>query len=378
MRLTTEVLLVQTDILPPTLENIRRAADVLLCGEVGAMPTETVYGLAGVAWDETALTKIFQVKERPTFDPLIIHVALPTAGRGRGEVDWVEHLAAARLLDAAALDRLARERVQALASQFWPGPLTLVVPKQAAVPDLATSGLPTVAIRVPQHPVAQRLLHAVAQPLAAPSANRFGRISPTSAEDVQAELAGRIAWILDGGRCTVGLESTVVGVAGDGVITLLRPGGVPTAAIEAVAKTVLQRPASATSSAAQPAPGMLSSHYAPSKPLRILPVAVAQLEPHHLAPLAAWLGDAQGVGVLLQAGEPHAAREKLQNLLGDRPLEVRSLSLGGDVEEAARELFAALRALDQSESVDRILAEPVEKPVGLAYAIADRLARASA
>ncbi len=341
------------------------------------MPTETVYGLAGMAFDEQALASIFAAKERPTFDPLIVHI--PQPGQGREVANWGELLVDQKLLDLAVLSSTARERLHKLAARFWPGPLTLVVPKQPAVPDLATSGLPTVAIRMPRHPVAQALLAQVGQPLAAPSANRFGRISPTSAEDVRAELEGRIELILDGGRCEVGLESTVLALAANGALTLLRPGGIALAEIEQTVGVAPQSAAATTNDAAQPAPGMLKSHYAPAKTLRLLPAPVAELGPQHAAQLEKLTGRHRYLGVLLLSGEAEAAERKLRALLpADCSLAVCSLSPSGDAPEAARGLFAALRRLDADPAVELILAEPVTQPVGLLHAIADRLQRASA
>lgn len=372
---------VSTVILPPTAENIDRAAQALAAGEVVAMPTETVYGLAGVAFDDQALAKIFSTKERPTFDPLIVHLASPE--QGSEVTDWVEHLAAWQLIDTGVLSPTARERVQRLASEFWPGPLTLVLPKSPAVPDLATSGLPTVAVRMPRHPVAQALLKAIGQPLAAPSANRFGRISPTSAEHVLTELGGRIELILDGGPCEIGLESTVLAVQAGGELTLLRPGGTPVSAIAAAVGAAVQtrQPSPNSTEAAPASPGLLASHYAPSKPLKILPAAVFDLQPHEVEQVETWLADQRGLGLLLQTGETSAAAQHLRTLLAarsDLAIEVRTLSRTGDTLEAARRLFASLRVLDESPQVTLVLAEPVAGTEGLAHAIADRLRRASA
>lgn len=192
------------ELLQPTAENLARAGEALRRGELVGMPTETVYGLAGNALDAEAVARIFAVKERPTFDPLIVHVA--------PELRGLDAFGEAELVDVAALDGDARTHIEALISRFWPGPLTLVLPRGARVPDLVTSGLATVAVRMPRHPVAQALIRAAQRPLAAPSANRFGRISPTSAADVQAELGDRIGLILDGGSSEVGVESTVLAI----------------------------------------------------------------------------------------------------------------------------------------------------------------------
>jgi L-threonylcarbamoyladenylate synthase len=330
-----------------TPEAIAEAAALLARGELVAIPTETVYGLAGSATDERALARIFAAKERPTFDPLIVHVAAASA--------TVEALVAAGIV--GALRPAARDRAARLLRAFAPGPLTLVLPRGPRIPDLATSGLPTVAVRSPRHPVAQALL-AAAGPLAAPSANRFGRISPTSAADVVAELEGRVELVLDGGPCDVGVESTVVAVEADGALVLLRPGGVAAARIETIAP--LERGAGGLR-----APGMLPSHYAPGKRLILLAAPVPALA------AAPDTGGASRLGLLAfseGAGERFAA-------LSGKP--VHAQVLPADAEGAARGLFAALRALDESDA-ELLFAEPfTSSPEGLGHAIADRLARAA-
>lgn len=293
------------------------------------MPTETVYGLAGDGLNPAALARIFEVKQRPLYDPLILHFA---------EAEGALNVAA----DVPKVARL-------LAAKFWPGPLTLVLTKTALVPDLATSGLQKVALRVPAHPVAQALLRAFGGPLAAPSANRFGRISPTDALAVQTELRDAVALILDGGPCTVGVESTVVDVTGD-TVTLLRAGGIPVEEIVAVtgplsrAAPVLDKPL---------APGQLAHHYAPRKTLRR--VAVPEEIP-----------SGAGAGVLA-FGPGHAALSGV----------VENLSARGDLREAAANFFRALRALDEDPRVEILYALPVPAH-GLGLAINERLERASA
>jgi L-threonylcarbamoyladenylate synthase len=306
-------------VLAPTAEGLALAAARLAAGAVVAIPTETVYGLAGRAFDEHALAQIFAAKDRPTFDPLNVHVL------GLDAEGVIGPLAPAQ---RATAERLARA--------YWPGPLTLVLPRGARVPDLATSGLPTVAVRAPRHPVAQKLIAAVG-PLAAPSANRFGRISPTSAADVVAELGDRVELVVDGGPCDVGLESTIVAIDEGGGLTLLRPGGVPLDGLELAGGPVR-------------APGMLPSHYAPRKPLY-------------------FLGEPAPPGrVGLLVFDPAAAA---------RVAAVRVEVLGLDLETAARRLFAALRALDASDA-DILVAERCPTRAGLGHAIADRLERAAA
>lgn len=356
-------------LLPPTPEGIAEAARLLRDGHVVGMPTETVYGLAAAAFDERALARVFAAKDRPTFDPLILHVEPPPAG---GALDA---LAGAGLVDADRLGPTARARVEALAAAFWPGPLTLVLPRGARVPDLATAGLPTVGVRAPRHPAAQALLRAAATPLAAPSANRFGRISPTTAAAVLAELGERIPAVVDGGPAEVGLESTVLAVSPDGALALLRPGGVAVGAVSRVAGAlVTQGAAPSPPGAARAAPGTLESHYAPARPLCLLPGPLAALTPAQVDAVRARAAGARALGLLAFADE--AAGERLAALTG-RPVVARTLSPTGDLALAARALFAALRALDEAD-VDQLLAEPCPADAGLGHAIADRLRRAAA
>lgn len=316
-----------TVILPADPAAIERAAAVLGEGGLVAFPTETVYGLGADATSEAAVARIYAAKDRPRFNPLIVHVA--------------------GLDQAIALGAFTPD-ARRLAEAFWPGPLTLVVPAvNGRVGALARAGLPSIALRVPAHPVARALLAAVDRPLAAPSANRSGRISPTTAMHVGADLGGRIDIVLDGGACAIGVESTIVACLG--VPTLLRPGGVPRAAIEAV----LGRPLAAAPEAdgiAPLAPGLLASHYAPAARLRLQATAA---EP--------------GEAVLDFAG-------RLQGWAGGRPY--RDLSPAGDLREAAARLFGHLHALDAAgAAVIAVAPIPTE---GLGEAIADRLARAAA
>jgi L-threonylcarbamoyladenylate synthase len=291
------------------------------------MPTETVYGLAGDGLNPAALARIFEIKQRPLYDPLILHFA--DAEAAFGVAPEVSHAA------------------RALAEKFWPGPLTLVVRKRDLVPDLATSGLPKVAIRVPSHPVAQALLRAFASPLAAPSANRFGRISPTDAAAVRAELGDAVPLILDGGPCAVGVESTVVDVSGNAV-KLLRAGGISIEEIEAVAGPVLRANEVEKNPAA---PGQLAHHYAPRKPLRL--VASAREIPSGAE--NGWLA----FGAMTCTGKT-----------------VQNISIAGDLREAAANFFRDLRALDEDPRVQVIYAIRVPAS-GLGLAINERLERAS-
>ncbi|MBU6340897.1 MAG: threonylcarbamoyl-AMP synthase [Bacteroidetes bacterium] len=295
-----------------------------------AIPTETVYGLAANALSDKAVARIFEVKNRPSFDPLIVHVA-----------SWdqaVEHI-----------DTYPSAAVR-LAQVFWPGPLTLLLPKKAHIPDLVTSGLPRVALRAPLHPLTQALLQQGGFPLAAPSANPFGYISPTSAQHVQQQLDGFIPYILDGGNCSVGVESTIVGWEGPDAV-VYRLGGLSVESLESEIGPLKVR---LNQSSDPAAPGMLKSHYAPRKPLFL--GNLAQLVESH------WQEKA---GVL-----------SLKPIAGLPPqMEAFYLSETGNLQEAARNLFHGLRVLDASD-VTLILAEPVPAE-GLGLAINDRLRRAS-
>jgi L-threonylcarbamoyladenylate synthase len=311
-------------IVAATKESIVRAAEALARGEIVAFPTETVYGLGANALDASAVAKVFAAKDRPRFNPLIVHVL------------GFEH---------AETYAVVNDTAQRLIRAFWPGPLTLVLPRKAgcAIADLVSAGLDTIALRAPSHPVARALLGAAKLPIAAPSANRSGRISPTMAEHVEAELGDLPAMILDGGRCTLGLESTVLGIDGDQA-TLLRLGALPREEIETVLGHELSKPepgGRATS------PGQLAAHYAPSTPLR-------------LEARSAHEGEA------LLAFGPHAPGFSGPML---------NLSPRGDLNEAAANFFAALRTLDAA-GVATIAVMPIPTH-GLGEAINDRLKRAS-
>ncbi len=311
---------------------IGEAAHCLAAGGLVAFPTETVYGLGADAGNGRAIARLYEAKGRPAFNPLIAHVA-----------------------DAAAARRLARFGAEAaqLAETFWPGPLTLVLPKSAGCPvaELATAGLDTIAMRVPDHPVAQKILAAFGKPIVAPSANRSGHVSPTTAAHVLADLRGRVDLIIDGGSTPVGLESTIVACVGAPI--LLRPGGLPREAIErTLGRTLAQAPHHGAASAANApaAPGMLASHYAPRTPLRL---NVTQVAPDEV--LLAF-------GPILPAGAEKAAR-------------VLNLSTSGDLVEAAANLFSHLRTLD-AVGASGIAVMPVPHSA-LGEAINDRLARAA-
>ena len=352
-------------ILSPTPENIALAAQAIQRNEVVGMPTETVYGLAGSCRSPQALARIFKTKERPTFDPLIIHVGLEATGCAA-----LEKL---RLIDGGQLSKALILCTDLLIRHFWPGPLTLVLPKHPDVPDLATSGLPTVAIRMPKHPVAQALIAAAQVPLAAPSANRFGRISPTTPEAVAEELGDRIDWILDGGPSQIGLESTVIAFDPNAEIILLRPGGTPQERIEEVTGRAVLAP---SPSKGLLSPGMLESHYAPRKPLHLLPKRVPELTSDDLEPLLAGTPSSAPLGLLILGGDPDQAGRAFSLKTG-HPVITHTLSPEGDLEEAAHRLFAELRKLDTS-AAQVLFSEPCQDEFGLSHAIRDRLKRASA
>jgi L-threonylcarbamoyladenylate synthase len=326
-----------------------------------AIPTETVYGLAGLIAHPPAIARIFSAKERPFFDPLIVHVGVVMKS--------IPALESAGIIDLHHFDENSRQIVRTLIDHFWPGPLTLVLPRGSSVPDLATSGLSTVGVRMPAHPIAQSLL-ALSGPFAAPSANRFGRISPTTPEAVRTELGDRIELILDGGPCQVGVESTIVSVHERGTLTLLRAGGIPREKIETLLGTALQT-VDPTRVLPIAAPGMLESHYAPEKSVTLLPRSFSLLSDNELT-----LFNAKGViGLLLLSGDARRASFRLQQLTGCQVV-AHSLSVSGNLEEVAQNLFAGMRAIDES-AAEQIWIEPCPESQGLGAAIADRLQRAA-
>lgn len=308
--------------------DILQAKKLLLEGELVAIPTETVYGLAANALNPEAVTQIFVVKERPSFDPLIVHVA---------SIDQAQQFITA-----------VPEKAIQLARHFWPGPLTLVLPKQSIIPDIVTSGLSTVGIRCPDHDLTRQLLSELPFPLAAPSANPFGYVSPTTAEHVNNQLGHKIKYILDGGPCRIGLESTIVGFENDQAV-IYRRGGVSEEEISKVIGEVSYRLASSN----PVAPGQLDSHYAPNKKFYLGDINELKKE---------FTG--KKVGVLRFMGNSDSSDN--YKLI---------LSQSGNLEEAARNLFAALRQFDQME-IEVILAEPVPDS-GIGKAINDRLRRAA-
>jgi L-threonylcarbamoyladenylate synthase len=335
------------------------------------MPTETVYGLAADALNPVAVARVFEVKGRPTFDPLIVHVSVADASLERLRARGVVGAWAASEGDGACAGGGGEAVAARLMAALWPGPLTLVLPKGDAVPDLVTSGLDTVAVRCPAHPVAQALLEASGLVLAAPSANRFGRISPTCAQDVIDELGDAVDAVLDGGPCAVGVESTIIAPSADGRLWLLRPGGVSVAAVEAAAGVPVYDARGASEPERPQAPGMLMSHYAPRKPLYRLPAPTLALSDHDLPDADAAL--------LLFAEEDLPALAARYAALGRRAPALAALGPRGDWGRAAQRLFGTLRALDAgARPVLWVEASPpADDSASLALAVIDRLRRAS-
>lgn len=323
----------KTRVHAPTPAALRRLAAALRRGELVAMPTETVYGLAANALDARACRRIFTAKRRPANDPLIVHVT-----------------------DRRAAERLAEFNVaaEALADAFWPGPLTLVLPKRSCVPSIVTSGQDTVAVRAPAHPLARKLLALARVPLAAPSANPFGYVSPTTAAHVLDGLGGRIPHVLDGGACAVGVESTIVDASDPARLVVLRPGAISPADLRAaLARAGLKARVGKKAREQTLAPGLLDQHYSPHTPLTLVDSA------------------------------PRAVAARTAVVYWRRPREVAAggnvfaLTRRGTPDDAARALYAVLRAADAG-GFDRIVCEKAPARAGaLGEAINDRLRRAA-
>ena len=309
-----------------------KAKTFLEQGALVAIPTETVYGLAGNALDASVVTQIFKVKNRPSFDPLIVHT------------DHMEKV--------STFVKEIPTKAEALMQAYWPGPLTVLLPRKPVIPDMVTAGLDTVAVRVPDHPLTLDLLKELDFPLAAPSANPFGYISPTSAAHVDRQLGTQIPYILDGGVSKVGLESTIVGF-GNEMPEILRLGGL---SVERIVEVIGDVKVRSHSTSNPQAPGMLKSHYAPRKPVIIREGREA----------VALVQSPESTGVIAFDDYLPGLPENQQVLL----------SPNSDLDEAARNLFSALRTLDQNDSIDVIIADYVPNE-GLGRAINDRLRRAA-
>lgn len=317
-------------VLSPSPENLDRCAELLRAGEVVSVPTETVYGLAGNALNESSVRKIFEVKGRPLIDPLIVHFS--SVKEAEAHVDF---------------NPLARK----LAACFWPGALTLVLPKKATIPDLVTAGLPSIAVRVPEHPLFRSLLGQLDFPLAAPSANPFGYVSPTRAEHVAATLGGRIPAILDGGACQHGVESTIVDLRDPNAPQILRPG--PLSAKELGIEVAALLPKS-TGAGAQAAPGMLTQHYSPNTPITLF----------------------------AHGGHPEKVEQSEATVFNAKPTgtdhdpKIFWLSENGDPLEVAHNLFMLIQKLDKTGLARLHIEKAADEGIGIA--INDRLSRAAA
>lgn len=303
---------------------IYQAAQVIRNGGLVAFPTETVYGLGADALNPIAVAKIFEAKKRPHFDPLIVHI---------DQIAWLEKLCQG-----------ISPQAQILIDKFWPGPLTIVVPKQQGVPDIVTAGLSTVAIRMPSHPLALQLITAAQTPIAAPSANPFGYLSPTTAKHVQEQLGASVDMIIDGGSTTIGIESTVIEII-EGRATLLRPGGIPVEDIEALIGPLALH----TTDTMPQAPGQLKYHYSPHTPIR--------LADSRQIPVG------QKIGILSLRGTTSQCQV------------CEILSPTGDLREAAANLFSALHRLDKA-GLDLIVVEPIPE-TGLGRGIMNRIYKAA-
>ena len=313
----------------PPWTSVSEAARLLKAGEVVAIPTETVYGLAGNAFEPKALAKIFAAKERPTFDPLIVHIA-----------------------DIAQLTDIAKDipdSAYKLAEAYWPGPMTIILPKKDCIPDLCTSALPSVAVRFPSHPIAQAIIKESGLPLAAPSANLFKHVSPTTAEHVAAQLANRIAGIVDGGPCSVGVESSIISLTGEKP-TVLRPGAITPEMFAKVLGDVAIKESTSKPSQPMLAPGQCDTHYRPQVPLYYGEIPVGYTLPEHTVRIA------------------------FGTQAGPIPATV-NLSATGDMVEATSKLYAFMHDLDKTE-YDLILVDPIPN-TGVGMALNDRLKRAS-
>jgi len=329
-----------------TREAVHRAVSLLQAGDIAALPTETVYGLAADALNPPAVEKIFQAKQRPYFDPLIVHLPHKNS-----------------YAEFTLVPEEVKKPIIQLIETFWPGPLTLILPRKPVIPDVVTGGLATVAVRMCQHPIFHRIIKNFGGPVAAPSANRFGCLSPTSADAVMRQLEGRIPLIVDGGACGRGLESTIVRVT-DGEakpqIEILRPGPVTVEELKPFGKVILTEHNLEVEKSNPEAPGMLAHHYAPSTPLRLLN------SPRDFTP-----EEGKRYGLLSYRGQEKDGYIDLYHWE-----EIRVLSPGsGRIAEAGIRFFHMLNQLDQM-GLDEIVAEPVPDR-GVGKAILEKLRKAA-
>jgi L-threonylcarbamoyladenylate synthase len=354
MTANRETRVLQVDPQEPQADRIHEAAAILSLGGLVAFPTETVYGLGAHALNASAVEELFAAKGRPPSDPVIVHVA--------------------SLEDVFEIARNVPDRARVLAAEFWPGPLTLILQKKPHVPSSITAGLDTIGVRVPAHPVARALLTAAELPIAAPSANRFSRPSPTCAEHVIEDLGGVIDCVLDGGPSNIGVESTVLDLTVSPPL-VRRPGGVSLEALREVLPDVDVITQGGSSDHPQPAPGQLVRHYAPNARLTLYlgdTGVVAERIARQVRTLA---GSGKRIGVLAPEEDVAAMTPMLAPLAATGRVRFAAYGSRRDIQRAARELFGAVRGLD-AEHVDEILASAPE-PHGLGAAIVDRLTRAS-
>lgn len=333
---------------------IEEAAQAIRDGKLVAFPTETVYGLGADALNESAVQRIFDAKERPATDPLIVHIA---------HVGQVAQC-------AASFPAGARK----LALSFWAGPLTLILPKKPAIPDLVTAGLPNVALRAPSHRVARALMETAGVPVAAPSANRFSRPSPTTAAHVQDDLDGRVDLILDGGATEIGLESTIVDFSVDPPV-LRRPGGITFEQVHSLVPEVIVQSGKGDTVEPQASPGQLTRHYSPKAPLTLYQGEPSLVVRRLGADARTAVAQGSKVGILAPEDDLKALAPVLASVASTGRIEVRPYGSRADIARAGRELFAALRDLDAA-GVSLILASSVGSD-GLGTAIHDRLMRAA-
>ena len=345
---------VKVDAQRPDPSAIEEAAAALREGKLVAFPTETVYGLGAHALDERAVQKIFDAKERPATDPLIVHIA---------HVGQVSQC-------AAAFPANARK----LALNFWAGPLTLILPKKPVIPDLVTAGLPNVALRAPSHRVARALVETAGIPIAAPSANRFSRPSPTTAQHVTADLDGRVDLILDAGATDIGVESTIVDFSVDPPV-VRRPGGLTFEQIHSLVPEVVLEVGKGSESDAQVAPGQLTRHYAPRAELTLYEGDPALVIQRIGADVRTAVAQGAKVGILAPEDDLKALAPMIASIASAGRVEVQPYGSRGDLERAAREFFAALRELDASGVALIFASSPGSE--GLALALRDRLSRAA-
>jgi len=352
----------KTQILPPTTENLQMVSEQIKNGSIGALPTETVYGLAGNLRNEQSILNIFQTKNRPSFDPLIVHTAYDPELNAKQVLYKLEDK---NLINLNGFSSDALLKTENLIEAFWPGALTLIFPKGDEVSDLITSGLNTVALRMPKHPYFQEVLKRSQCEICAPSANRFGRISPTQSNHVLTELEGKIPWILDGGNCKIGIESTIVFINLTGEVQLLRPGAIEKEKIEEILNEPVVSSCSNIKSNKPLSPGTLKSHYAPKKPLFLF---------HSTSELSTQFDCNKKTAILFFQEndlEQFTQAHKEANLSC-----YQILTKNGEPAVAAKNLFASLRTLDES-TAEILYAQTCPTNKGLEFAINDRLKRAA-